>query len=36
MSDVVIERDEYPEDAVAQLKALGPEGCTFLHVKTDR
>ncbi|MBQ1443838.1 MAG: hypothetical protein IIZ13_08325 [Renibacterium sp.] len=36
MSDVVIERDEYPDDAMDQLKALGPGGCTFLHVKIDR
>ncbi|MDN5667837.1 MAG: hypothetical protein L0G87_05510 [Renibacterium salmoninarum] len=36
LSDAVIERDEYPEDAVAQPKAIGPEGCTFLNVKIDR
>jgi len=36
LSDATIERDEYPEDAMDQLKALGPEGCTLLHVKIDR
>lgn len=36
VSDVVIERDTYPDDAVEQLATLAPDGCTFLHVKTDR
>lgn len=36
LSDVVIDRDGYPDDTVDQLQALGPEGCTFLHVKIDR
>lgn len=36
LSDAAIERDEYPDDAMDQFKALGPEGCTFLHVKIDR
>ncbi|GAA1051347.1 MULTISPECIES: hypothetical protein [Bacillati] len=36
LSDATIERDVYPDDAVEQLKALNPEGCTFLHMKVHR
>lgn len=36
VSEVVIDREDYDGSVYDEIKALAPEGCTLLHVKTDR